>query len=65
MTQPTTTVSKMVDKFDNPQIGDRLAACTAVTESHSSGSAADLDLLAVTINQLVARLEAHGLIADN
>ena len=65
MTQPTEANSKMVDKSGNPQIGDRQAACTAVTESHSSGSAADLDLLAVTINQIVARLETHGLIADN
>lgn len=72
MTQPSATEAKLVDKDDNPQIADRQTSITAVTEAHALNATfsdteveAALDLLGVTINQIIDRLEAHGLAADN
>jgi len=72
MTQPTPANAKLVDKTNNPQIADRLALVAVTTESHALNATfsdteveAALDLLAVSINLLIERMEAHGLIADN
>ena len=56
MTQPTAADSKMVDKADNPQIGEQGASVTVPT---------DLGTSITAITALIERLEAHGLIADN
>jgi len=56
MTQPSSAESKMVDKDDNPQIGDRGASVTVPT---------DLATAITAITALIERLEAHGLIANN
>jgi hypothetical protein len=33
MTQPTAAIAKLVDKSNNPQIGDRQSAITALTDN--------------------------------
>lgn len=77
MTQPTAAIAKLVDKQNNPQIGDQGSAITALTDStagtvsdtidYASTPAVSDDLasLGAKINAIIEVLEAHGLIADN
>jgi hypothetical protein len=65
----------MYDRDDNPMIDDQQASVTAVSEAHTIADTAEtvdrsdieakLNLLGVSINLIISRLEAHGLIADN
>ena len=68
MTQPTETISKVIDKTGNFQIGDRLTLISDASTSHSGTSFAEIntnaDALGVQMNLLLARLRQHGLIAD-
>ena len=72
MAQPTDAQSHMYDRADKPMIADQQASVTAVSEAHALNASfsdteveAALDLLGVTINLLITRLEAHGFVADN
>lgn len=80
MTQPTAAIAKMVDKSNNPQIGDRQAAIVSITDN--SGGVGTDELIAqeagyvqatvaynfATLNdkleEVIAVLRLHGLIAD-
>ena len=69
MTQPTETISKVIDKTGNLQIGDRLTSISDASTSHSNENLwpdvnANADALGVQMNLLLARLRQHGLIAD-
>lgn len=69
MTQPVASVSKLADSNDNPQIGERGAAVTAVSGTadgtYGTAEAAIINDLVTAVNAVIERLEAHGLIADN
>ena len=62
MTQPTEANSKLIDKLDNFQIGDREAAVADITVT---GTYADDDTpIETAVNGILAAMRKHGLIAD-
>lgn len=72
MAQPNASESKLADSNDNPQVAERGASVTAVTEAVALNATFDdveveaaMNLQAVAINAIISRLEAHGLVADN
>ena len=69
MTQPTEAQSKLVDKSGNFQLANRGNAIADVTGT--AGGSYDADVinlinleLKVKLNQILARMRAHGLVAD-
>lgn len=72
MAQPNKSESKLADSNDNPQVAERGASVTAVTEAVALNAVFDdvevetaMNLQAVAINAIISRLEAHGFVADN
>lgn len=81
MTQPTAAVAKLVDKSNNPQIGDQQTAIVTLTDNTGgtgTDTLADVEAsyteatlannfasLRDKIDEIIEVLEAHGLIADN
>jgi len=71
MTQPTEANSHMTDRDDNPMIDDQQAAISDAPAGGSGAtagaydSAANRDLMIAAVNNIIAVLEKHGLIADN
>lgn len=60
MAQPNKQDSQLADSADNPMIADQGAAITAPT----GGATVDAESR-TAINDIISRLEAHGLVADN
>ena len=70
MTQPTEADAKLIDKTQNPQIGEQQ---TAIANPPAGGSgatagaydtAANRDLLIAKVTAILEALRSHGLIAD-
>jgi len=62
MTQPTEANSKLIDKLDNFQIGDRESAITNLTVT--ANYTTDDTPIETAINGILAAMRKHGLIAD-
>ena len=80
MTQPTAAEAKVIDKLGNPQIANRQPAQTVdaivTTETAVSGwdtneinmvnnLKTDVTNLHARLSELIDKLEAHGLLAEN
>lgn len=70
MTQPTEAESHLIDKSDNPLINDQQAAITNAPAGGSGATAgaydtaANRDAMITAINNILAAMRKHGLIAD-
>lgn len=69
MAQPSEAESKLLDKLNNPQIGNRQASIVAASEAHATASFANvntaMDALAATVNEAITKIgEAHGLVEN-
>ena len=68
MTQPTEAQSKLIDKSGNFQLANRGAAIAdeagTADSSYGTNEVTMINDLKVKLNQILARIRAHGLIAD-